>query len=427
MTPTLFLLFFSLAALSVPIGLALIIATAVPMLIFTNLSVMSIAQKIFTACDSFTFMSVPFFVLCGGLLEKGGVSARLVNFANALVGHLPGGLAVVCFVASAFFGAISGSTTATVVAIGSIILPSMRVAGYDLRFSLATVASAGYLGVIIPPSIPMVTYGVSTGVSIGDMFMAGFIPGILLCGLMSIYCIYYGKKVMRNTANVQKFSWINLWETFKAAIPALLMPGIILGGIYGGIFTPTEAAAVAVAYGLLIGFLVYKELTWAKVYEIMKGSVVTSSMIYLIFAAAAVYGFIMTSELIPAKATALIIKVATGPISFLLMTNVLLLIVGTFMELNAAIMIVSPILVPVLAKYNISLVSFGIVMIVNLAIGALTPPLGVNLFVAAKLRDAKVDIIINKHLFAYITLSIIGLLLITFFPQIPLFLVNWFK
>lgn len=415
MASSLFIIFAVLVLLNIPIAISLALASGLSLVFFSELPAYVIVQRFFTGMDSFPFMAIPFFMIAGGLLEKGGVSRRLVNFAHAIVGSLPGGLAIVCFVASAFFGAVSGSATATVVAMGSILVPAMIEAGYGRKFSLATIASAGYLGVIIPPSIPMVTYGISTGTSIGDLFMAGFLPGLLLVILMSTYSYYYGKRHVKTTYS---FSWKQLWKSFKEAIWALIMPLIILGGIYGGVFTPTEAAAVACLYGFIIGTFVYREINWEKFYEIMKGSVSSGAMIMFIVAGANAFGFVMTRELIPVRIAEAIISLSNSPAVFIILCNILLLVVGTFMETNAAILIIAPIMIPICKAMGIDMVAFGIMMVVNLAIGMLTPPLGVNLFVAAGLQKTKVDEVINKHLLWYIILSTIGLILISFVPSI---------
>lgn len=421
---SLFGVFFGLIILSVPIALSLGLAAAVPLIVFTDLPVLVVVQRFFTATDSFPFMAIPFFMVAGGILEKGGVSKRLIDLAMSIVGGLHGGLAIVSMLASAFFGAISGSSTATVAAIGSIMVPAMMREGYSMKFALATVASAGYLGVIIPPSIPMVTYGMATGASVGDMFMAGFIPGIFACAAMSIPAWIYGKK---NIPITSKFSIGNFIKAFKEAIWALLMPIIILGGIYGGIFTPTEAAAVTCIYGLIVGFLVYKELNFKCLYEILKDSAASSAMIMIIVACAASFGFVITREMIPMQVANFISSLTSSPIVFMLLVNLLLLFVGTFMETNAAILILAPIFLPTVQQMNIDVVAFGLIMVLNLAIGTLTPPLGVNLFVAAGLLNTKIDNVINSHLAWYIIISIIVLLLLSFFPSIIMFLPNLIK
>ena len=417
---SLFLIFFVVAFLGLPIALALVAAATIPLALFTNTSLMVIPQRIFVSMDSFSLMALPFFMIAGGLMVEGGVSRRLVNMANSLVGHLPGGLAVVAFVASAFMGAISGSATATVIAIGSIVVPAMIEAGYDKKFSVTTSATAGFLGTIIPPSIPMVTYSVTTGASTGDVFTGGILPGILLVILMSIWGVIYGKKHVPIT---HKFSLRAVGKSFLEGIWSLLMPIIILGGIYGGIFTPTEAAAVACLYGLIVGFFLYRELNWKKVYKIMKDSAVSSAMVMFIVAAAGAFGFVMTQANIPTKMSQFIIGLSDNKIVLLLLINLLLLFMGTFMETNAAILIVSPIFVPICQAFDIDLVHFGVMMVVNLSMGMVTPPLGVNLFVGARLVEGMtVKDIINRHLFIYLGLALIGLLLVTFIPEIVLFL-----
>jgi C4-dicarboxylate transporter DctM subunit len=424
MALSLFGIFFLIALIGIPISVALLAAAGVPLALFTDTPLTVLVQRLFVSLDSFSLMALPFFMIAGGLLEKGGVSKRIVDFANSLVGSLPGGLAIVAFVASAFFGAISGSATATVIAMGAIVVPAMIREGYDAKFAVTTIAAAGYLGTIIPPSIPMVTYGVTTGASIGDLFSGGIIPGILLTGLMSVYAYRYGKKHVKTT---YVFSLKEVWRTFKNAIWALLMPLIILGGIYGGVFTPTESAAVACLYGLLVGFFIYKELTWKIVYRIMKESVINASMIMFIVGAASAFGFVMTKARIPVEMSNFIIGLTDNPFVLLLLVNVLLLFIGTFMETNAAILIIAPIFMPIIQQFGIDPVHFGVMMIVNLSIGMITPPLGVNLFVAAKLVDGvTVGQLINRHLLRYLIVSVIGLLIITYFEQVVLFLPRLF-
>lgn len=424
MTATLFISFFLLALINVPIAISLMAATAIPLLAFTDLPVTVVVQRYFYSMNSFSLMSIPFFVLAGGFLSEGGVSRRLVALAKSIVGWMPGGLAVVCFLASAFFGAISGSATATVVAIGAIMVPALLDAGYDLKFSLATVASAGYLGIIIPPSIPMVTYGLATGVSVGDLFMCGFIPGLILVVFMSVYAVYYGK---RHVPERQKFNFGVFLRALRDSIWALGMPIIILGGIYSGIFTPTESAAVACVYGIIVGLFVYRELTWKMIYNIFRKSVVSSATIMFIVAAAGAFGWLMTWANLPTLIGNWIVSISPNKFVFLLLVNILLLFVGVFMDTNAAILILAPIFLPVLSIYGINELAFGIVMIINLAIGLLTPPLGLNLYVAAGLKNVKPDVVINKHLIMYIILSIAALMLFTYVPDIVTFLPNLLK
>ncbi len=424
MVAIIFAVFFILAFLSLPISFSLLAGTIVPLVSSTDLNAMVVVQRLFTGMNSFPMMAIPFFILAGGIMEKGGVSRRLVNLASALVGWMPGGLAVVTMLASAFFGAISGSSSATAAAIGGIMVPFMLEAGYDLGFTLTTVACAGYLGVIIPPSIPMVSYGLATGIDVGALFMAGFIPGIMLVVLMSLYCVRYG---LKNSSTRIPFDPKKVGPAFLDAIWALIMPIIILGGIYSGLCTPTEAGALACVYGLIIGFFVYKELSFKKLIEIFKSSVGTIAMILFIIAAASGFGWIMAWANIPSTIAQFIMSIAHNKYVFLLLINVLLLFVGIFMDTSAAILIMAPIFYPMLDNYGISQISFAIIMIVNLAIGVCTPPLGLNLFVAAGIKKVKVDVLINRHLLAYILLSLIGIALLVFFPGIAEFLPGLLK
>ncbi len=423
MEAALFLSFIGLMMIRVPIALALAFSTAFALHFFTNMNLLLVVQRMFTGLDTFPFMAIPFFIMAGAILEQGGVSKRLINFASALVGGLPGGLAIVTIVASAFFGAVSGSATATVVAIGVIMLPAMKEEGYPLKFALATVAVGGFLGVVIPPSIPMVVYGISTNTSIGDVFIASIVPGALLCLSMSFYAYLYGRKNLEIPED-RGFSLQRVLTTFKEAIWALIMPGIILGGIYGGIFTPTEAAAVACFYGLLVGFLIYKELDFNRLYMLLKDSVEKTSMIMFIVAAASSFGYLMTRAQVPAEMTDFITSLSSNPIVLLLLINGVLLLIGTFMETVAAIMILGPLLMPFAHEMGIDMTAFGIMMVVNLGIGMATPPLGLNIFMTSGIGKTSVEKVINVHLGFYLLFAIAVLLLITYVPSISLFLLD---
>ena len=405
--------------LGIPIALSLVIGAVVPMLSTIDIPLMLIPQKFYNAINMYALMAVPFFVISGGLLDKGGVSKRLVDFANSLVGWLPGGLAVVSFLACAFFGAISGVSSATVVAIGSIMVPAMIREGYSKPFALTTVAAGGWLGIVVPPSTPMVLYGISTNTSIGDLFMGGFIPGFMLAAGMSIYAIIYGKK---HLPAPKKFSLKQVWVSFKNAILAIIMPVIVLGGIYTGVFTPTESAAVAVLYGFIVGAFVYKELDLKTIYSIFRSATITSAVVMFIIGGASVFGYVMTRAQVPAQITAFILSVAHNKFMFMLMVTILLLIVGTFMETTPAILILAPILSPLLAQYDINPVYFGVIMVINLGIGMLTPPVGMNLYVSAGLINEKVDTVINRHLLWYIIAAASVLILLMAVPEIIMFL-----
>ena len=413
--------FFLLIASGFPVAISLALGTLIPLIALTNLPLVVMAQKLFTSIDSYGLMAVPFFIIAGGFLDKGGVSKRLVAFANSLVGWLPGGLAVVTFLASAFFGAISGSAVATVAAIGSIMLPAMEKEGYPQGFALATVAIAGILGIVVPPSIPMVLYGIAGGVSIGDIFMGGFIPGFLLAAGMSTYALHYGNKHFSKT---RVFQLSEVARTFREAIWALLMPVIILGGIYGSIFTPTEAAAVSVLYGLLVGVFVYKELDFRQLAAIMKSSLVSSGTLMFIVATASAFGFLLTREQLPSMVAAGILSIADGQAMFFLLILVFLLVVGTFMDVAPAMLLLSPILIPMLKSYGIEPVAFGVIMIITLGLGLITPPVGLNLYTAANLVGVPFERVVNRHLLYYMLCALSVIVLLVVFPQIIMFIPN---
>ena len=400
-----------------PIAIALLLGGIVPIMALTDIPLGIVVQRLFSSANSYSMMAVPFFILAGNLMDTGGVSKRLVNLARSLVGWLPGGLAVVSFLACAFFGAISGSAPATVAAIGSIMIPSMKEDGYPMPFILATIASGGWLGVIVPPSIPMVLYCISVGsVAITDVFLGGFIPGFLLAGGMSVYAVLWGRKHMRHAT--RKFSIHEVGRSFVDALWALGMPIIILGGIYLGIFTPTEAAVVAVAYGLLVSTLIYHQLSLKGLMQIIRRTVITTNICMFIVLSSTVFAAIMTREQIPVIVGNAIMSVASNRLMFYL------LVVGTFMETIPAIMILAPILTPMLGAYGINPVSFGVIMVITLGIGMLTPPVGINLYTAVSLCGEKVERVINRHLFAYIGCALVVLALLIGFEGIIMFLPN---
>ena len=416
-----FVTFFVLIILGMPIAMALAFGAIVPMQFVMDMNLMMVAQKMFTSMDVYSLMTIPFFLIAGGLMDKGGVSARIVSFATSLVGWMPGHLAVITFAASAFFGAISGSATATVAAIGSIMLPSMLKQGYALDFSLATIASAGILGTIIPPSISFVIYGMATGASIGDMFLAGWIPGLMLTGAMSAYGIYYGKKHLKDEVRV-KFSLRNVGKSFIQAFWALLMPVIILGGIYAGICTATESAAVSILYGVLVGTFVYKELTFKLFLQTMKESIRTSAMIMFIIATATVFSYVMTMEQLPTKVAQALFTMSGSELVFLALVTILLFGVGMIMDTQPAVLILSPILLISAKAFGIDGIAFGVIMCVNLAIGLLTPPVGINLYVAASVAGVPVKKTFSRHLIIYILLACAVLISIMVFQELITFL-----
>jgi C4-dicarboxylate transporter DctM subunit len=359
-------------------------------------------------------------MLSGALMEGGGLSQRLVDVAESFVGHFTGGFAMVTIITCAFFGAISGSAPATVAAIGSIMFPAMLERGYSKEFSAAVIAASGCLGVIIPPSIPMVIYGVATGASVGSLFIGGFGPGILFAAsLMTLSYIVCKKNGFKG--NGQKFSIKKVLETMKKGIWALFVPVIILGGIYGGFFTPTEAAVVSVVYGFLVGRFIYKELTLKKIYNALAGSSLTVGTVLIIVGTGTVFARVLTIARIPDMIVNGILSISESPIILIILLNLLLLFVGMVMETLAAIMILGPILVPVAAAAGMDVVHFGIMMVVNLAVGFITPPVGVNLFVACGISNVSFERL-SKAILPFIAVLIVVILIIGYYSPLTMWL-----
>ena len=420
--PVLFGYFALLCVIGVPIAISLGLSTLATIICYQTLPIEYMAQVCFTSIDSFPIMAIPFFIAAGEYMGAGGLSKRLLNLADEIVGGLYGGIGLTAVVTCMFFGAISGSGPATVAAIGALTIPAMIERGYDKFFSAALVAAAGCVGVMIPPSNPFVVYGVSSQVSIGDLFMGGIVPGILTGIVLMLYCYFYSKK--RGWRGEQKErNWRTLGEAFWEAKWALVVPVIVLGGIYGGIMTPTEAAAVAAFYGLIVGVFLYREMDFKTVCSSCVASCETSSIIIVLMAMATLFGNIMTIEDVPGTIARWMLSITESKIIILLLINVLLLIVGVFMEALAAIVILTPILLPVVTGVGVSPLHFGIIMVVNLAIGFLTPPVGVNLFVASGVAQAKIEKIAVAVL-PMIALMLIVLAIITYCPSVPLMLVH---
>lgn len=419
MTLLLFSIMIVLFFINVPIAVTLGTASAAIFFIEGNVSLIVIIQRMFNAVDSFPLLAIPFFILAGKLMESGGISQRLIHFANVLFGRVNGGLAIVSIVACAFFAAISGSAAATTAAVGSLLIPAMVKKGYDKSFSTAVQAAGGTVGVMIPPSVPLVLYGVTAGVSIGELFIAGILPGILVTG--SLLILVYVISLKRNYGGGETYSFKEIVKAFADAILALLMPVIILGGIYGGIFTPTEAAVVAVVYGLIVGIFIYREIKFSDLVEIFSSSVVITAVIMFIIAGASVFGYYLTRARVPRELAELMLSITDNWIIALLIINLLLLFVGVFLETSAAIIILTPILAPIASALGIDLVHFGIIMIINLAIGFITPPVGVNLFVASNISGTKIEKLIVA-IIPFVIVMIISVLIISFMPSISLFL-----
>lgn len=412
----LFGILFLMLILGVPIAICLGIAVCVAITASGNYNLFpAVAQRMFTQADNFTLMAVPFFILAGNIMEKGGISERLINFIEILLRKLPGRLSCITVVASAFFGAISGSNPATVAAIGGITVPRMRQKGYPDDVAAAVAASSGTLGVVIPPSIPMVTYAVTASVSVGTMFLAGIIPGILLAIVLVGTNIFLCRKY--DSAETGSVSLKQVLVSFREAILAIFMPVIILGGIYGGLFTPTESAAVACVYAFIISVFVYKELNIKQVYEIFKKSAVSSAVVLFVVSLSAPFAWFMTNQNIPTTIASSVLGLFSSKVALLLMINVILLFLGCFLETQSIILLVTPILLPIAASLGLSPIALGIIIIINTSIGMITPPMAVNLFVAAGIAQTSIGKI-SKRILIYLAVEIITLLLMTFIPAI---------
>lgn len=415
----LFILLIGLMMASVPVGISLGLSTLVTMVLTTNLDVITIPQYCFRGLDSFPLMAIPFFMLAGNLMKFGGLSEKLINLSNSLVRGFKGGLGHVTVLASMFFAALSGSAPATVMAIGSNVIPQMEKHGYDRGYATALASSAGTIGVIIPPSIPFVIYGVVSGASISDLFVAGIIPGILIGIVLMVVNYIYARKY--GYGGEGRASFREFLHELKDAIWALLVPVIILGGIYGGIFTPTESAVVAVVYTLIIGFVVYKELTWKKVWDAFMETGALNGTTTFMVGLSMSFAAYLTLAGIPSAVGQAILSLDAGPVVILLLINVVLLVVGCFVDNISSTIILTPILLPIAQGVGMTAVQFGIVMTVNLAIGFITPPYGVNLFYGSAIGKVSIEEL-SKKILPFIGAMIICLLLLTFIEPLSMWL-----
>lgn len=407
--------------LRVPIGISLGLSSLATIFASGVVQPTYMSQTLVTGCDSFPLMAVPFFILAGELMATGGISKRLLNIADAFLGRQYGGLAQVTIVACMFFAAISGSGPATVAAIGGLTIPTMVKQGYDVGYSGAISAAAGSIGVVIPPSIPMVMYAVASGASVGAMFLGGIVPGLIIGGSLMLYTKFYCTKRHYINKEAPAFSWKTVIHSLVDGIWALMIPVIILGGIYGGIFTPTEAAAVAVAYGIIVGLFVYRDLKLKDLFNIFGNAALTTATIMIILGTANTFGRILTLQRVPTMIASFFQSITDSRIVILLLINLLLLFVGCFMETNAAIIILAPIFLPIVQSMGVDPVHFGVIMVINLAIGFVTPPLGVNLFVATNVANTKLGVIC-KGIMPIIGVMIIDLLLFTYLEPLVMFL-----
>lgn len=408
-----------LFALGVPIAVAITLASVFAIEVFTNLPLLLVAQRMLTGIDKVPLMAIPFFILAGNLMGAGGISARLVDFAKAIIGGMPGGLACTCVLTCMIFASVSGSSVATTFAIGAILIPAMIRSGYPRPFAASVQASSAELGVLIPPSIPLIIYGVSTDVSIGQLFIAGIGPGLLIGGALIVFIALFSR--WRGYGLGDRVGRMPLWTAFKRALLALLMPFVVIGGIYGGVFTPTEASAVAVFYALVVGLVFYREIGLRDLPDIFRQSLVSTAIIMLIIAAASLISFLISYSGAPSQIAAWMTGLFDERWAFLLAINVLLLVVGMFVETSAAIIVLAPIFMPIALQFGVDPVHFGLIMVVNLALGMITPPLGVNLFAACTVAKIPLDRIVGS-LLPFVGVVFLCLMIVTYVPEVSLFL-----
>ncbi len=418
----LFVLLFVFMFLGVPIAISLGLAGAVSILLFSPDSLSSLAIKLFETSDSYTFLAIPFFLLSGAFMTTGGVAQRLIDFANACVGHIRGGLAIAAVLACMLFAALSGSSPATVAAVGSIAVAGMVRSGYPKEFGAGIICNAGTLGILIPPSIVMVVYAAATETSVGKLFMAGVIPGILL-GLSLMVVIYIVARV-KNLPAQPRATFREWLHTAQRAFWGLLLLVIILGGIYSGMFTPTEAAAVAAVYSAFIALFVYKDMSLKECPKVLLESGRLTIMLLFIIANAMLFAHVLTTEQIPQQITAWVLSEGLTPIGFLIMVNIVLLVAGSFMEPSAIILILAPIFFPIAMKLGIDPIHLGIIMVVNMEIGLVHPPVGLNLFVTSAVTGLTLGQTIRAAL-PWLSILLMFLILVTYVPFISLALPTW--
>lgn len=413
MTGVLFGVLAALLLLNVPIAVCLALACGAAFIVSGMAgNMIIIPQKMFASMDSFPFMAVPFFMLAGSLMESGGMSKRLIEFAKNLVGALPGGLGIITVVSSGFFGALSGSNAATVAAIGGTMIPAMEEDGYPPDYACAVAASAGTLGVVVPPSTPMITYGVVSGVSISTLFMAGFLPALLMIITMSIVIVVKARKYNFPTVKV---SFKNLVTSFGRAIFAIIMPVVILGGIYGGIFTPTESAAVAVVYALVISVFVYKEIKFKDLGGVIIRAGKSTAVVMFVIATSGAFSWLLVSQRIPSMMAEAILSVLSNKYAILMVINLLLLVLGVFLETNAIILMITPMLMPIAAQIGVSYLELGIIMVVNTSVGMLTPPMALNILIASGIGKQSIEKV-SRQIIPFLVALIIDIMIITYIP-----------
>lgn len=408
--------------LGVPIAVAIGLASVIGIEAHGSLPLLLVAQRMFTGIDSFPLMAIPLFILAGNLMSAGGISHRLVELAKSLVGGMQGGLACTCVLTCMLFASVSGSSVATTFAIGAILIPAMVKHHYPKPLAASVQASSAELGVLIPPSIPLILYGVSTDTSIGQLFVAGLGPGVVVAGSLMVLVLVICR--VRGIGKEDGRDRQSPGAALLAALPALLAPIVILGGIYTGVFTPTEASAVAVVTALVTGMLIYRELKLKYLPDILKRTIISISVIMVIISAAALFSFLITRSGLPNEIAILFREIFESRIAFLLAVNILLLIVGMFIETSAAILVLAPILAPIAVSYGVDPVHFGLIIVVNLALGMITPPLGVNLFAACAVANLRIAQIIPQLVW-FVLMVFAALMIITYVPQITMWPVHW--
>lgn len=408
-----------LFALNAPIAIAIGAASVLTILIQGEFSLMMVVQRMIGGTDSFHLMAVPLFMFVGVIMEAGGISRRIVDFANALVGWLPGGLAAVAIVSAMFFAGISGSAAADTVAVGAILIPAMKKSGYESDFAAAVQASGGSIGVIIPPSIPMIIFGFLTGASIGRLFAGGILPGVLIG--MTLIGVATAISWRKGYAATARFSLTRAGRTFKSALLALGTPVIILGGILCGVFTATESAAVAVVYALVIGMFVYRKITVKDLVHLFRDGAVTSAIVMFIIATASIFSWIAAVEDIPARLAGNLLGMTENPILLLLLINLVLLVAGTFVETTAALILLVPMITEMVPALGIDMVQLGVIVVTNLAIGMLTPPMGICLIVSCSISGDTLSAI-SRRILPFLAVLIADLLIITFYSPLTMWM-----
>ena len=414
-----FALLFGLMLTGMPISISLGLTVLTYLFTMTNVPIESVALKLFTGIERFEIMAIPFFILAGNFLTHGGVARRMINFAAAMVSHWHGGLGLAGVMACALFAAVSGSSPATVVAIGAILLPAMVKQGFPPRFGAGVITTSGALGILIPPSIVMVMYAVATNTSVGALFIAGIVPGLVLATLLGLTTWWRARK--NNYPRQPKASWGERWRTFRESVWGLLLVIVVIGGIYTGIFTPTEAAAMSAVYAFFVAVFVYKDMSLAQVPKVLLDSANMSAMLLYIITNAVMFSYLMTSEQIPQELAAWMLDKGLGVIAFLLFVNIILLLAGNVMEPSSIVLIMAPILFPVAMKLGIDPVHFGILMVVNMEVGMCHPPVGLNLYVASgitKMGITELTIAVWPWL-----LTMLGfLVVVTYWPALSIWL-----